>query len=106
LLRFLHTISIVAVLVSALVLYGVNFQTRRVEADVQARERQLEKLQAEIQVLRTDYALMSSPTSIEKAARRLGLEPATGRKAVTPQALPVMSDRPAPEAAAILSGQQ
>lgn len=91
-LRLIHTVAVVCVLVSAIVLYAVNFQTRRVEAGVQARERQLEKLQTEIQVLRADFALASSPTAIEAAARRLGMGPATGFKPLTPEALPPLAD--------------
>ena len=90
-LRWVQAIALLSVLGSALVLYGVNYQTRRLDADVQARERTLDRIQSEIAVLRADLAFLSRPTRIEAEARRLGMEPVPDRKFIRPESLPRVS---------------
>ena len=60
-------------LASAWVLYSESTATRRIEARVQAAERQRERLDSDITVLKAERAWLSRPGRIEPAARTLGL---------------------------------
>ena len=60
-------------LASAWVLYAESSVTRRLEARVQAAERQRERLESDIAVLKADRAYLSRPGRIEPAAKALGL---------------------------------
>jgi cell division protein FtsL len=62
-------------LASAWVLYAEGSATRRLEAQVQAAERQRERLESEITVLKAERAWLSRPARIEPAAKALGLRP-------------------------------
>lgn len=62
-------------LAAAWTLYAEGSATRRLEAQVQAAERQRERLESEIAVLRAERAWLSRPARIEPAARALGLRP-------------------------------
>ena len=62
-------------LASAYVLYAEGMETRRLEAHVQSAERQRERLESEIAVLKADRAWLARPARIEPAARALGLRP-------------------------------
>jgi cell division protein FtsL len=86
-LRWIEAIAVLSVLASALLLYGVNYNTRRIDIEVQAKERQLERLQTEIAMLRADLAFLSRPTRLEAEARKLGLETTAERKFARPESL-------------------
>jgi cell division protein FtsL len=66
--------------VSAFALYALKYDTRRLELEVQAHERTVEKLQAEIGMLKAEYAHLARPQRIETLARALGLAPVTSRQ--------------------------
>ena len=82
-------LAVVLMLVSAFVLYAVSSDTRRIELEVQADERQLERLGSEIAVLKADWAYLSRPSRLESAARQIGMRPATARQAVRIEELPL-----------------
>lgn len=63
----------VLTLASAYVLYAESSATRRLEAQVQAAERQRERLESDIVVLKAERAYLSRPARIEPAAKALGL---------------------------------
>ncbi len=63
----------VLTLTSAYVLYSEGTATRRLEAQVQASERERERLETDIAVLRAERAHLSRPARIEPAARALGM---------------------------------
>jgi cell division protein FtsL len=74
----LKLFSLIAVLLtfgSVFGLYALKYDARRLESEVQAKERTLEKLQADIAVLRAERAYLGRPERIEELARAQGLEP-------------------------------
>ena len=62
-------------LASAIVLYGLSYDTRLIEAEVTAAERSSERLRADISVMRAERAHLARPERIEPIARSLGLRP-------------------------------
>ena len=60
-------------LASAWVLYAEGSATRRLESNVQAAERQRERLDSDITVLKAERAWLSRPSRIEPAAKALGM---------------------------------
>lgn len=60
-------------LASAYFLYAGTTATRRLEARVQAAERQRERLESDIAVLKAERAHLARPERIEPAARALGM---------------------------------
>ena len=66
-------------LASAYFLYAESTQTRRLEAQVQTADRQRERLEGDVAVLRAERAWLARPARIEPAAKALGLrQPAAG----------------------------
>ncbi len=92
---------------SACALYGLNYDTRRLEARVQAQERAVEKAESDIAVLKSERAYLGRPERIEALARAQGLRPIRETQYITlgdltdpprsplPMAAPTMSRRPA-----------
>lgn len=72
-IRLLAVIAAFLALASAFVLYGIKYDTRRLEARVQADERTIEKLQGDIAVVKAERAYLARPDRIEKLARERGL---------------------------------
>jgi cell division protein FtsL len=62
---------------SAFLLYGLNYDTRRLESHVAAQERLAEKARSDIAVLKADRAHLARPERIEPLARGMGLQPPT-----------------------------
>ncbi len=67
---------------SAIALYGLKHDTRRIESRVQAQERTAEKTEREIAVLKAERAYLGRPERIEKLARAQGMEPVRERQYV------------------------
>jgi cell division protein FtsL len=63
-------------LASAFLLYSSNYDTRLLEAGVQAQERAIEKARGDIAVLKAERAHLGRPERIEPLARAQGLGPA------------------------------
>jgi cell division protein FtsL len=78
--RALEIASIVMAVGSAIALYGVSYETRRIEARIHVRERMVERLEADIAVLRAERAYLGRPERIETLARKQGLEPIRERQ--------------------------
>ncbi|HVY41716.1 MAG TPA: cell division protein FtsL [Hyphomicrobiaceae bacterium] len=72
-LRLLAVIAAFGALGMAFALYGVKYDTRRLEARVQVDERTVERLQGDIAVLKAERAYLARPERIEKLARKQGL---------------------------------
>jgi cell division protein FtsL len=64
-------------LASAFLLYSSNYDTRLLEASVQAQERAIEQARSDIAVLKAERAHLGRPDRIEPLARAQGLRPAT-----------------------------
>ncbi len=76
-MRMLTVSSILLALASAFLLYGLNYDTRRVAAQVHTQERAAETARGDIAVLKAERAHLARPERIEPAARALGLSPAS-----------------------------
>jgi cell division protein FtsL len=77
-LRGLNVALMLATLASAFALYAVKYDTRRLEARVQAQERALEKAESDVTVLAAERAHLARPERLEPLARLIGLAPIAG----------------------------
>ncbi len=73
--RVVQFLAVALVIASGCALYGSKLETRRIEQRVHAQERDLERLQSDIAVLKAERAYLGRPARIEKLARGQGLEP-------------------------------
>jgi cell division protein FtsL len=64
-----------ATLGAAFALYAIKYDTRRLELDLRAQERALEKAEADVTVLRAERAYLARPERLEPLARLIGLAP-------------------------------
>jgi cell division protein FtsL len=64
-----------ATLASVFGLYALKYNTRQLEARVQAQERALEKAENDVTVLRAERAHLARPERLELLARELGMAP-------------------------------
>lgn len=76
-MRALTVSSILLALASAFLLYGLNYDTRRLAAKVHTQERAADAARGDIALLKAERAHLSRPERIEPAARAIGLAPAT-----------------------------
>ncbi len=74
-MRLLTIAAVFLTLASAFLLYGLNYDTRRLEARVQAQERSADAARGDISVLKAERAHLARPERIEPAARAQGLRP-------------------------------
>ncbi len=59
----------------AFMLYGLNYETRRLEANVQAQEKATDKARSDIAVFKAEKSHLSRPDRIDALARAQGLAP-------------------------------
>jgi cell division protein FtsL len=91
----MHTLTLAAAflaLSSAFLLYALSYDTRLIEAKVQASERSADRARADIAILRAERAHLSRPERIEPLARELGLAPATARQFIDRRASDTLAD--------------
>jgi len=93
--RMLSVVAAFLTLAAAFALYSLKYDTRRLEAAVQGRERTLEKLEADIAVLKAEKAYLARPERIERLARKQGLGPIREPQYVE-IGEPLPADMPAP----------
>ena len=74
-MRLLTVTSAFLALASAFLLYGLNYDTRRLEIRVQTQERGAEATRADIAVLKAERAHLARPERIDPLARGLGMQP-------------------------------
>lgn len=67
-------------LASAFLLYGLNYDTRRIESNLHSLERSTEKAKSDIAILKAERAHLARPDRIEPLARAQGLVPAGPRQ--------------------------
>lgn len=60
---------------SALLLYVLNYDTRRLEVEVQMKERFSDQARSDVAVLRAERGTLTCPDRIDGPARQLGLGP-------------------------------
>lgn len=76
-MRTLSIATAFLAIASAFLLYGLNYDTRLMEARVHEVERKAEIARSDIAVLKADRAHLSRPDRIEPLARAQGLRPTT-----------------------------
>ncbi len=74
-MRLLNIAVFFFAVASALLLYSLNYETRRLEAEVQTKERLVEQARSDISVLKAERGALSRPDRIDGFARQLGLAP-------------------------------
>ena len=79
-LRAFTYVSVVGCVVSAFVLYAINYDTRAIEAVAHELSSNIEKTRRDIAVLKAERALLGAPVRIEPFAAALGLRPAAGEQ--------------------------
>lgn len=74
-MRLLNVAAFFFAISSALLLYGLNYDTRRLEAEVHAKERIAERARDDIAVLKAERGTLARPDRIDTIARQIGLAP-------------------------------
>jgi cell division protein FtsL len=69
-----------ATLASAVALYAIKHDTRRLEVRVLAQERALERAHTDVTVLTAERAYLSRPARLEVLARAIGMSPITAEQ--------------------------
>lgn len=83
-LRLLSVAAMALTIASAFGLYQIKYDTRQLEAKLQAGERAIEKMEGDIAVLKAEKAYLARPGRIEALARKQGLGPIGGHQYVLP----------------------
>jgi cell division protein FtsL len=85
-MRLVNLAAFALALASAFLLYGINYDTRLLEARVQGEERAIDEARSDIAVLKAERAHLGRPERIEPIARARGLRPAAEQQiAATPE---------------------
>ena len=74
-MRLLNVTAFFFAIASALLLYGLNYDTRRLENEVQSKERLAARARDDIAVLKAERGALARPDRIDAMARQLGLSP-------------------------------
>ena len=74
-MRIFNLAAFALALASAFLLYGINYDTRLLEARVQGEERAIDEARNDIAVLKAERAHLGRPERIEPIARAQGLQP-------------------------------
>ena len=97
--RTANLVLILLTLASAVTLYAIKLDARRLEARVHKQERVLERLETDITVLRAERAYLARPERLEPLARKLGLGPLSSRQYVRADVEAPGAAEPVPPAA-------
>lgn len=99
-MRLLNIVSFIFAVASAFLLYSLNYETRRIEAVVQAQERAADKARSDIAILKAERGHLSRPDRIDPLARAQGLGPPRPDQIVRPvQTLSSAEPEPATDTA-------
>jgi cell division protein FtsL len=74
-MRLLNVTAFFFAIASALLHYGLNYETRRLEAEVHSKERVAERARDDIAVLKAERGTLARPDRIDALARQIGLAP-------------------------------
>lgn len=74
-MRLLNLVAFFFAMTCALFLYGLNYDTRQLEAQIVASEQELAATRDDIAVLKAERSHLSRPQRIDRLARQLGLKP-------------------------------
>src|SRR5262245_34528086 len=81
-MRMLVPGAFILALASAVLLYAINYDTRLMEARVEALDATIDKAREDIAVLKAERAHLARPSRIEPLARAQGLRPPGGQQMV------------------------
>lgn len=88
-LRWLTATVALATIVAAFGVTWIKYDTRQLEARLEAQRQKIEKAQSDIAVLKAELGYLTRPERLEPLARKhLGLQPATGQQIVGIDDLP------------------
>ena len=79
--------AIFMALASAFMLYGLNYDTRQLEARVNAQDSKAEIARSDIAVLKAERAHLARPERIDPLARAQGLRPLTDKQLFSAETL-------------------
>lgn len=101
-MRTINLFLLLTALASAIALYVLKYDTRRMEARVRSLEWTVEKLKGDIARLEAEHAHLARPERIEPLARALGLAPIGPRQylGLTPQQGAAEVQHPSPSGSA------
>lgn len=89
-MRLLNIAAFCFAVTCALMLYSLNYETGRLEAQVQAQERVAKQARSDIAVLKAERSHLSRPERIDPLARRQGLVQPAPHQFTTADALPAL----------------
>lgn len=92
-MRLLNAAGLFFAIASAALLYSLNYETRRIEAEVQAQERAVQKARNDIAVLKAERSHLTRPDRIDPLARRLGLVPPSPEQFTSPSQLSDLAEQ-------------
>ena len=84
-MRLLNIAAFCFAVASAFLLYGVNYETRQLEALIQEKERAAAKAKSDIAILKAERGHLSRPERIDPLARKLGLAPPRADQLLAPR---------------------
>lgn len=93
-MRLLNITAFFFAVASALLLYALNYDTRRLEAEVQEKERVADQARSDIAVLKAERGTLSRPDRIDGLARQLGLAPPKPEQFEQSREVSELSERP------------
>jgi cell division protein FtsL len=96
-MRLLNISALCFTIASALFLYSLTYETRQLEAKVQAQEHAADQAKSDIAVLKAERSHLSRPERIDPIARQIGLTPPRPGQLVSPDvasALPLAKAPP------------
>jgi cell division protein FtsL len=91
-MRLLNISAFFFAIASAFLLYSLNYETRRLEAHIQAQERAAAKAKSDIAVLKAERSHLSRPERIDPLARQQGLMPPRPEQLVMPGVAAALTD--------------
>lgn len=103
-MRLLNIVAFCFTIASAFLLYGLNYETRRLESQIQDKERAAAKAKSDIAILKAERSHLSRPDRIDPLARRLGLRPARPDQLIAPD-VAVLSGSASDAAGRLAEGQ-
>lgn len=83
-MRLLNISAFCFAVASAFLLYSLNYDTRRLESQIQAQERASQKAKSDIAVLKAERSHLSRPERIDPIARSQGLMPPRADQLIAP----------------------
>ncbi len=83
-MRLLNVVSFCFTVASAFLLYSLNYETRRLEAEVQTKERVADLARSDIAILKAERSHLSRPDRIDSIARAQGLGPPRAEQLARP----------------------